>query len=101
MRPDRRHRVGHQRDIGIVIGEERGAGAGDVEQELLVLLGDRHADRCQDRAGIGDQQIDVILRDQLVVQRRGGGGAALVVIGDQLDRDASCRRPSPRRRPGR
>ena len=92
MRPDGRNRVGHQRDIGVVVGEERGAGAGHVEQELLVLLGDRHADGGQHRTGIGDQQIDVVLGDELVVQRGGGGGAALVVIGDQLDGDLLAER---------
>jgi hypothetical protein len=37
--------------------------------------------------GIRDQDIDLVLRDQLIVERRGGRGVALVVIGDELDRD--------------
>ena len=85
LRPDRRDRIGHQRDIGIVLGEEAGAGAGLVEQEHLVVARDRHRRRGQHRTGIGDQQIDLVLGDQLIVERGGGRGVALVVIGDKLD----------------
>ena len=87
LRPDRRDRIGHQRDVGIVLGEEARAGAGLVEQEHLVVARDRHGRRRQHRAGIGDQQVDLVLGDELVVERRGGRGVALVVIGDELDRD--------------
>ena len=87
LRPDGRDRIGHQRDIGIVLGEEAGAGAGLVEQEHLVVARDRHGRRGQHRAGIGDQQIDLVLGDELIVERRGGRGVALVVIGDELDRN--------------
>ena len=48
---------------------------------------DRHGRRGQHRTGIGDQQIDLILGDQLIIQRGRGRGVALVVIGDELDRD--------------
>ena len=87
FRPDGGNRVRHQRDVGIVLGEERAAGARHVEQEHLVFLRDRHRDRGQHRAGIRDQQVHVVLGDELVVQRGGRRGAALVVVGDQLDRD--------------
>ena len=99
LRPDGRDRIGHQRDVGIVLGEEAGAGAGLVEQEHLVVARDRDRRRRQHRAGIGDQEVDLVLRDELVVERGGGRGVALVVIGDELDREFSCRTPSRRRRP--
>jgi hypothetical protein len=87
LRPNGRDRVRHQRDVRIVLGEEAAAGAGLVEQEHLVVAGDGHRRRGQHRAGIGHEQIDLVLGDELIVERRGGRGVALVVIGDQLDRD--------------
>ena len=87
LRPDGRDRVGHQRDIGIIPGKEAGPGSGLVEQEHLVIARDRHRRRGQYRAGIGYQEIDLVLRDKLIVQRRCGRGVALIVVGDKLDRD--------------
>ena len=86
FRPDRRNRIGDQRDIGIV-DEEAGAGSGGIEQEHLVFLGDRHCDGGEHRAAVGDQHVHFVLRDKLVVQRRRSGGAALIVVADELERD--------------
>ncbi len=83
--PDGRDRVGHQRDVGIVLGKEAGAGSGLVEQEHLAVARDRHRGRRQHRAGVRDQEIDLVLRDQLVVERGCGRGVALIVVGDKLD----------------
>ena len=85
--PNGRDRVSHQRDVGIVLGEEARAGAGLVEQEHLVVARDRNRGRRQHRAGIGDQEVDLVLGDELVIERGRGRGVALVVIGDELDRD--------------
>src|SRR6202165_4679311 len=92
LRPDGRDRVRHQRDIGIVLGEKAGAGSGLVEQEHLVIARDRHRGRGQHRAGVRDQEIDLILRNELVVERGSSRGVALIVVGDKLDRDFLVKR---------
>ena len=85
--PHGRNRIGHQRDVGIVLGEEAGAGAGLVEQEHLAVARDRHRRRRQHRTGIGDQKVHLVLRDELIIEGGSRRGIALVVIGDELDRD--------------
>lgn len=52
-----------------------------------MLGGKRNGDRGQDRAEIGGEYVDLVLGDQLVVERRCRRGRALVVIGGDLDRD--------------
>ena len=47
---------------------------------------DRNGRRGEHRAGIGDQKVNLVLGDELVIERRGGRRVALVVIGDELDR---------------
>ena len=69
LRPDRRNRVRHQRDVGIVLGKKAGAGSGLVEQKNLAVARDRHRGRGQHRTGIRDQEIDLVLCDQLIVER--------------------------------
>ncbi len=87
FRPDGGHRVGHQHDVGIVLAKERRAGAGLVDQQHLVLARDRHRHRGQRRTRVGHQDVDLVLGDELVVERRRGRGVALVVVGDEFDRD--------------
>ena len=74
----------------ILVGRDRegegGARAGLIEQEHLSVARDRHRHRGEHRAGIGDEKIDLVLRDQLIVERRGRRRVALVVVGDELDR---------------
>ena len=82
-----RHRVGHQHDIRIVLGEKRCAGAGLVDQQHLVLARDRHCHRGQRRTRVRHQDVDLVLRDELVVERRRGRCVALVVVGDEFDRN--------------
>ncbi len=87
LRPNGRDRIRHQRDIGIVLGEKAGTGSGLVEQEHLVVARDRDCGRGQHRTGVRDQQIDFVLRDELIVERGSGSGVALIVVGDKLNRD--------------
>ena len=86
-----------QRDPRIVLGEEGSARARLVDQEHLVVAGDRHGDGRQHRTRIGDEYVDLVLRDELVVERRGGRRIALVVVGDERSAP-SCSRPSRTRR---
>jgi hypothetical protein len=41
--------------------EEIGAGTGLIDQQHLVVAGDRYRDRGQDRSGIGDQVVAPLL----------------------------------------
>jgi len=75
--------VGHHMSVG---ADEK-TGAGLVEQEHLVVARDSHRRRRQHRAGISDEKVDLVLGNELVVERRRGRGVALIVIGDELDRD--------------
>src|SRR4029077_8093467 len=87
FRPDGGDRIGHQRDIWVVLGEEAGAGSGLVEQKHLVVARNRHRRRGQYRTGIGNQEVDLVLGDKLVIERRSGRGIALIIVSDELDRE--------------
>jgi hypothetical protein len=67
--------------------EKGGAGAGLVDQEHFVVAGDRHRDRGEHRSGIRDQDVDLVLGNELIVERGRGRGVALIVIGDELERN--------------
>ncbi len=52
-----------------------------------MVVRDGDGRRGQHRARVGDQDVDLVLGDELVVERRGSRRVALVVVGHQLDRD--------------
>ena len=83
--PDAGDRIGHQRNVGVVGRKERRAGTGLIKQEHLVIAGDRHRHRGEHRSRIGSENVDLVLGDELIVERGRGGGAALIVIGNELE----------------
>ena len=87
---ERRGRVGAQRPrrkVRVVLGEARNAER-VVDEDLVVALRDAH--RRKDRAGRvrPHQQVDLVDRDELLVERARELGLRLVVLDDPLDRAA-------------
>ena len=91
------HGVGHRhlgrrtgrpgRELPVVFGQARNA-EGVVDEHLAVALGDRHG-REDGARGIGpDQQVDLVDRDQLLIERAREVGLRLVVEQHPFDRPA-------------
>jgi len=76
-----------RRELHVVLGQARNAER-VMDQHLVVALRDAH--RRQDRAGRirAHQQVDLVHRDQLLVQRPRQVGLRLVVLDDIFDRAA-------------
>ena len=65
--------------------EDRGAAAGRLDERVAVAVRDRRRRRREQRRERAEDEVDLVLRDEVLVVRGGLGRARRVVLDDQLD----------------